>query len=101
MKPKLCVLTNNETQCNDQFKAQWQAREQLSLCIFQDNKAQPIECWENAAFGNTHFTLMLTQSTAFELRETKSQKVVARQQFDIVYEQKKYSKNRRNPWSFF
>jgi hypothetical protein len=101
LKPKLCVLSSQETLCNNLFIVEWHARQNLSVCIFRHKIDKPLECWDNHQFGNTQFFLGIKETTIFELREMNTQKIIATQQYDVVYEQKKYAKFRRNPWSFF
>ena len=100
LKPHICVLSKAEAYCNDQFVAEWEVanKQQLSLCLYQENKNNALACWENASVGRAKISMSLTQTTAFELRTTRDQTLMARELFKVIYTQKNV---RRNPWSFF
>ena len=100
LKPHICVLSKAEGYCSDQFEAEWEVanKQQLSLCLYQENKSHALACWENASLGRAKISMSLTQTTAFELRTTRDQTLMAREFFKVIYARKN---TRRNPWSFF
>ncbi len=101
IKPRLCVLAAGEEVCHDELTVKWSAAEARSLCLYQSDKVQPLRCWENATQGEYQFELTASVSTDFQLRENATQKPLSDQRFRVVYNDKKYRKERRNPWSFF
>ena len=101
IKPRLCVLAAGEEVCHDELTVKWSAAEARSLCLYQSDKVQPLRCWENATQGEYQFELTASVSTDFQLRENPTQKPLSDQRFQVVYNDKKYRKERRNPWSFF
>jgi hypothetical protein len=102
LKPNLCVLSDTESQCRDQFIAEWNATGSaiLSLCLYQEQQEQPLRCWHDTSSGQVEFSLSLGKTTAFELRDLTTQKLFSRKIFEVVYTQK-FKRSRRNPWSFF
>ncbi|HEX7762116.1 MAG TPA: DUF3019 domain-containing protein [Cellvibrio sp.] len=101
IKPRLCVLNAGEEVCRDELEVKWQSSAVRSLCLYQTDKAEPLRCWQNATRGEYQFELTASVSTDFELRETDTGTAVSDQRFQVVYNDKKYRRARRNPWSFF
>lgn len=101
IKPRLCVLNAGEEVCRDELEVKWLAAQARSLCLYQTDKPEPLRCWENAIQGEYQFELTASVSTDFQLRELDSDTSLSDQRFQVVYNEKKYRKARRNPWSFF
>lgn len=101
IKPRLCVLAGGEEVCRDELEVHWVSERQQSLCLYQDGQSMPLQCWLEAKKGFYRFTLTASSSTDFLLRSDNSDKALGREVFEVVYQQKKYRRQRRNPWSFF
>lgn len=101
IKPRLCVLTANEEVCRDELEVQWAAEEKRSLCLYQSGQTLPLRCWVNEKRGSYQFNITASTSTDFHLREEEGDTALGSEVFEVVYNQKKYRKQRRNPWSFF
>lgn len=101
IKPRLCVLNAGEEVCHDELQVKWESAVTRSLCLYQSDKTDPLRCWENETRGEYQFELTASVSTDFQLRETLSDKPLSDQRFQVVYNDKKFRKARRNPWSFF
>jgi hypothetical protein len=103
MRPNICVLSETESQCRDLLTAEWKAQNDktYSLCLYQSLSKAPIECWENVNHGRTEFTQSIAKTTVFELRDMSNQHLLGQEAFQVITEQKKYQRSRRNPWSFF
>jgi hypothetical protein len=101
IKPRLCVLNAGEEVCRDELEVKWLSVQARSLCLYQSDKAEPLRCWQNATNGEYQFELTASVSTDFQLRELDSDTALSDQRFQVVYNEKKYRKARRNPWSFF
>ena len=101
IKPRLCVLNAGEEVCRDELDVKWVSPQARSLCLYQSDKTEPLRCWENATHGDYQFELTASAHTDFQLREVDSQVLLSDQRFQVVYNEKKYRRARRNPWSFF
>lgn len=101
IKPRLCVLNAGEEVCHDELQVKWESAMTRSLCLYQSDKTEPLRCWENERRGEYQFELTASVSTDFQLREKISDKPLSDQRFQVVYNDKRYRKARRNPWSFF
>ena len=103
MKPNICVLSETEAYCEDLLVAEWKAEnnKSYSLCLYQDDNKNPIECWKNASFGKAEFTQAIAKTTSFELRDMDDRTLLGKELFQVINAQKKYQHSRRNPWSFF
>jgi len=100
LKPRLCVLTEDEDTCYDQLEVRWSAAEKMSLCLYQSDIDTPLQCWDNASEGQHKFILSATRNVTFQLREHNHNTLVS-EAFEVIHDQKKYRRQRRNPWSFF
>jgi hypothetical protein len=103
MKPNICVLSEAEVHCEDLLVAEWKSEnnKNYSLCLYQSENKNPIECWKNVSFGKTEFTQAIAKTTLFELRDMDNQMLLGKESFQVINAQKKYQRSRRNPWSFF
>jgi len=101
LKPRLCVLADGEEVCRDELEVRWSSEQKRSLCLYQDGQPMPLECWTDANTGVYRFTLAASASTDFQLREEGASTVLGREIFEVVHQQKRYRKTRRNPWNFF
>jgi hypothetical protein len=101
IKPNLCVLSAGEEVCRDQLAIKWSSAIMRSLCLYQAELQQPLRCWQHATQGEHQFELNANATTTFQLRDTESQQPLSDQTFQVVYNDKKYRRQRRNPWSFF
>lgn len=101
IKPRLCVLNAGEEVCRDELEVKWLSAQARSLCLYQTDKTEPLRCWQDATKGEYQFELTASVSTDFQLRELDSSTSLSDQRFQVVYNEKKYRKARRNPWSFF
>ena len=101
IKPRLCVLNAGEEVCHDELHVKWESSIVRSLCLFQRDKPDALRCWESAIRGEYQFELTASVSTDFQLRELTSDKPLSDQRFQVVYNDKKFRRARRNPWSFF
>lgn len=101
IKPKLCVLNAEEETCHDELQVTWRAPEQRSLCLYQADKTEPLQCWQAETQGTYTFELNTRASTDFQLREAETDEALGDQRFHVVYQDKKFRRARRNPWSFF
>lgn len=102
LKPRLCVLAETETQCQDRLVVEWKSlqAEDVSLCLYQEQGTEPLFCWQKTQFGRTEFIASVAKTTAFELRG-EQQQLLAREVFEVIYTRKNPRSSRRNPWSFF
>jgi hypothetical protein len=101
IKPHLCVLADGEQACEDQLEVHWSSPEARSLCLYRNGDSMPLQCWTSAYSGHYQFQLTASSSTDFHLREVESEQTLGREVFEVVYQQKQYRRQRRNPWSFF
>jgi hypothetical protein len=101
IKPRLCVLNTTEESCRDELEITWRAAEKISLCLHQVDKTDPLRCWQNEKEGVYRFEIVASETTEFQLRDINSDISMGAQQFEVVYNDKKYRRARRNPWSFF
>ena len=101
VKPKLCVLSNEEETCHDTLEILWSAHSLKSVCLFQSNKRLPLRCWENESNGTYAVEITTGEDIEFQLREISDKKLVVADSFEVIHDKPEYRRRRRNPWSFF
>lgn len=99
--PRLCVLAEKETACEDKLEISWIAAEPRSVCLYRNDKTLPLRCWEDEFGGRHRFALSIADNVVFSLREIDRDQLVASAEFEVVRDQPEYRRRRRNPWSFF
>lgn len=100
LKPRLCVLTHTEDACYDELQVRWSAPQAMNLCLFQNELDHPLKCWQDVKEGEHRFMISAAQDVTFHLRE-QNHMTIASESFAVIHDQKKYRRQRRNPWSFF
>jgi len=101
IKPRLCVLSEGEEYCEDELEISWSAPTPRSLCLYQSNKSLPLRCWEDEYRGQHRFALAIAGNVEFNLREIDKDLLLVSREFEVVHDNTKYRRRRRNPWSFF
>jgi len=101
IKPGLCVLGQQETECRDQLRVQWQAARVYSLCLHQENNPSAIYCWQPAKAGKYQFDFVASETTEFHLRDVNTRAILSTKAFKILTDHRSAAHGRRNPWSFF
>ncbi|HEY7885243.1 MAG TPA: DUF3019 domain-containing protein [Cellvibrionaceae bacterium] len=101
VRPRLCVLTAGETLCRDEVEVRWQTAQERSLCLFTGADAEPLTCWQQALEGEYKTLLETGSDIQFQLKEMADSEVLVSQSFEVVQDDSRYRRKRRNPWSFF
>jgi hypothetical protein len=101
LKPKVCVLSSEETSCYDELNIAWQSEQALNLCLYQKNQEQPLACWQNATYGSHSMALNTGVSLNFLLREIEKNQLLASETFEVIHDAKEFRRARRNAWAFF
>lgn len=101
VKPRLCVLSEAEETCHDFLEISWKAQDFKSICLFQNNKRLPLRCWENEKGGEHSVEIHTGEDIDFQLKEINDEVLLVSQVYEVIHDQPKFRKRRRNPWSFF
>lgn len=101
VRPRLCVLAQGETLCKDEIEVRWQAPMERSLCLYSGEELEPLDCWQNATWGEYRTVLATGSDIQFSLKEVADSEILASQAFEVVQDNRSYRRKRRNPWSFF
>jgi len=101
IKPRLCVLSEGESLCEDLLEISWTSKEPRSLCLFQSDKSLPLRCWEQETSGKHSFSLAIANNVQFDLREIDENLLLVSREFEVVQNTENFRRRRRNPWSFF
>lgn len=101
IKPKVCVLNNEDEACLDELNISWLSEDRRNLCLYQKSHNEPLACWENAKKGSHSMALNTNTSLNFLLRESQQNELLASETFEVIHDHKQYRRARRNAWAFF
>lgn len=102
LTPRICILSEETKTCEETVMIHWRTDARRSTCLYRSEEASPIECWQQESAGELELTLTAEESVEFELRDFDNDLVVlAKAEFKVLHDRKKYRRSRRNPWSFF
>lgn len=101
LQPKLCVLPQEQERCEDELEIRWQARKQRHLCLYRRESGTALTCWENQIAGNYRMRISASRDIVFQLRDMPDDKIIVSEIFEVVHDQSKFRRKRRNAWSFF
>ncbi len=101
IKPHLCVLSEGEELCEDELEIRWTSPSRRSLCLFRNDVARPLECWEDTVSGHHYINIAASHNVDFQLKEVGNEELVVTEAFEVVHENPQFRRRRRNAWSFF
>ncbi len=99
--PQICVLAAEESRCRDSIKLVWEAPAAQDLCLYVNDRDDPLTCWHAQTRGEHHYQADTEESLHFHLRPESGAAPKASALFAVVRETSQYRQRRRNPWSFF
>jgi len=100
--PRICVLNEQVERCEEFVQITWKTDQQRSLCLYRAADGFILKCWQDVNTGEVDLPISVNESIAFELRDSEDELIViARTEFKVMRDKKKYRRGRRNPWSFF
>lgn len=101
IKPKLCIVENKKTHCTEKVRLNWASKENQSLCLFIQAINTPLSCWTQQKDGSFKYTANSEHNITFQLRDQLSDELLISTILEVVKEQTRYRRRRRNPWAFF
>jgi len=101
IKPRLCVLSEGEEICHDELELKWVSRTRRSLCLYRSDAELAMQCWDNTFSGEHHLEISASRNVDFQLKESENLGLVVTEAFEVVHDNTKFRKRRRNAWSFF
>lgn len=101
IKPRHCVLSEGEEVCRDELEIKWTSRFRRSLCLYRGDTQQAMQCWENKFSGTHHLEISASQNVDFQLRESENEALLVTEAFEVVQDNSKFRRRRKNAWSFF
>jgi len=101
IKPRLCVLSEGEALCQDELEIKWTSQTPRSICLHQSDTSAPLQCWADALVGEHHINISASQNINFQLKEMENKILLVTEAFEVVHDNTKFRRRRRNAWSFF
>ncbi len=101
VKPRLCVLAEGEELCHDELQITWQSETPRTLCLYRSDLDVPLRCWQHAKNGDHHVVISASHNVDFHLKEADNDQNLVSEAFEVIHENKKFRRRRRNAWSFF
>ncbi len=101
IKPRHCVLSEGEEVCRDELEIKWTSKYRRSLCLYRSDTDEAMRCWEREFSGMHHVEISASQNVDFQLRELENSNLLVTEAFEVVQDNSKYRRRRKNAWSFF
>jgi hypothetical protein len=101
LRPRVCTLAANETQCSTTVHANWHSPREESLCLVILGRSDVKRCWEHYSHGTHSIELVFSDDLQFELKDSRLDTVLASEALRIIREAIRYRHRRRDPWNIF
>ena len=101
LRPRICTLTINDTQCDTVVRATWRAPNDESLCLVIVGRPEVKRCWEKYTEGTYSIELVFAEDLVFQLRDVDLRNVLATEALRVIREAILYRHKRRQPWNIF
>ena len=101
LRPRICTLTINDTQCDTVVRATWRAPNDESLCLVIVGRPEVKRCWEKYSEGSYSIELVFSTDLVFQLKDLDLQQVLASEVLRVIREAIRYRHKRREPWNIF
>ena len=101
IKPRLCVLSEGEEVCRDELEIKWRSRTERSLCLHRNDQEEALKCWQRSTSGAHQIEISASQNVDFQLIAMDDKNLLVTEAFEVVHDNTKYRRRRRNAWSFF
>jgi hypothetical protein len=101
LRPRVCTLAANESQCSTTVHANWHSPREESLCLVILGRSDVKRCWEHYSQGTYSIELVFSDDLLFELKDSRLDTVLASEALRIIREAIRYRHRRRDPWNIF
>ncbi len=101
LKPRVCTVAANESQCSTTVHANWHSPRDESLCLVILGRSDVKRCWEHYSEGTYSIELVFNEDLLFELKDARLDTVLASEALRIIREAIRYRHRRRDPWNIF
>jgi hypothetical protein len=101
LRPRVCTLSDNDTECNTTVRAQWRSPRNESLCLVIVDHPDIKRCWEDHRNGMYVVELAFSKDLIVQLRDVDLDHVLASQAIAVVRQALQFRRKRRQPWNIF
>jgi hypothetical protein len=101
LRPRLCTLAGNDTECNTTVRAQWRSPRNESLCLLIVEHPEIRRCWDDQSAGMYTVEMSFSQDLVVQLRDAELDQVLASQAIAVIRQALLLRHKRRPPWNIF
>lgn len=101
LRPRVCTLSGDDTDCNTTVHAQWRSSRNESLCLVIVDRPHIRHCWENHSEGVYSVEIAFSDDLVVQLRDAELDSVLASQAIAVIRQALQLRHKRRPPWSIF
>ncbi|MGH8189635.1 MAG: DUF3019 domain-containing protein [Steroidobacteraceae bacterium] len=101
LRPRVCTLSDNDTECNTTVRAQWRSPRNESLCLVIVDRPGIKRCWEDHRQGVYAIELAFSEDLVVQLRDAELDHVLASQAIAVIRQALQFRRKRRQPWNIF
>jgi DUF3019 family protein len=101
LRPRVCTLSGDETDCKTTVHAQWRSPRNESLCLVIVDRPHIRQCWENHSQGVYSVEIAFSDDLVVQLRDAELDRVLASQAISVIRQALQLRHKRRPPWNIF
>ncbi len=101
IKPKICILENRLTLCEQLVEVSWELKKEQPVCLYIQGRSGALACWKKHRADSNEFMIETSEKIIFQLKNSVSEKVIYSSTYKVYRKIAQYRRKRRNPWSFY
>lgn len=100
LKPNRCVALHQGQVCYQTIQLLWSTPQVGHYCLYQENIAQPLHCWQSVNAGEFSYEFASDASVQMQLVDAQTKAVVAQTGLEVAWVYKANTR-RQTHWRLF
>ena len=100
LKPNRCVALHQGQVCYQNVQLLWSAPQPGHYCLYLQNTAQPLNCWQNVNVGEYRYEFASDTSLQLHLVNEQTKTVIAQAELEVAWVYKANTR-RQTHWRLF
>lgn len=100
LKPSRCVALHQGQVCYQNIQLSWQANQSGNYCLYQEDNASPVYCWQGVATGIYQYEFASATSVQLQLINMQTKTRIATATIEVAWVYKANTR-RKTHWRLF
>lgn len=100
LKPNRCVALHQGQVCYQDVQLHWSTPQAGHYCLYQQNIAQPLHCWQSVNAGEYRYEFASNASVQLQLVDAQTKMVIAQAGVEVAWVYKANTR-RQTHWRLF